>query len=51
MAKAESRRIAALEEAEMNEYGKKKEKEGRNSKMTQHELRLLQVRSNTCISF
>lgn len=41
-AKAEAKRLAAEEEEEMASYGKKKEKEGKQKKMTQHELMLMQ---------
>jgi len=43
-AKADSKRMAAEEEAELDSYGKKKEKEGRQGKVTQHELMLQQER-------
>jgi len=43
-AKLEAKRMAAAEEEEMSEYGKKKEKQGRSNKMTQHELMLVQDR-------
>jgi len=40
--KADAKRMAEEEEAQMSEYGKKKEKEGRGKKMTQSEIQLMQ---------